>query len=96
MTPIVAVSPETPEELRKAVESGRVKAPFTFLSDPDKRQFRAWRCYDDFEDFPLHGTFLVASNDGKQALVRWQEISYTPFMEVEFLLAEAKRLLSIP
>jgi peroxiredoxin len=93
---VVAVSPETPEELRKAVESGRVKAPFTFLSDPDKRQFRAWRCYDDFEDFPLHGTFLVASSDRKQALVRWQEISYTPFMEVEFLLAEARRLLNLP
>ncbi len=92
---IVAVSPETPEQLRKSQESGLVKVPFPLLSDPDKRQFHAWRCYDDFEDFPLHGTFLVASTDRAQALVRWQEISYTPFMEAEFLLAECKRLLAL-
>ena len=92
---MVGVSPETPEEIRKSRDSGLVKASFPLLSDPERRQFRAWRCYDDFEDFPLHGTFLVASGDGKQALVRWQEISYTPFMDAEFLLAESKRLLSL-
>ena len=91
---IVAVSPETPEQLRKSQESGLVKVPFPLLSDPDKRQFHAWRCYDDFEDFPLHGTFLVASSDQIQALVRWQEISYTPFMEAEYLLEECRRLLA--
>jgi peroxiredoxin len=92
---IVAVSPETPEQLRKSQESGLVKVPFPLLSDPEKAQFHAWRCYDDFEDFPLHGTFLVASGDRRQAHVRWQEISYTPFMEAEFLLGECRRLLAI-
>jgi hypothetical protein len=39
---------------------------------------------------PLHGTFLI---DGK-GRVRWQEISYEPFMDAKFLLEESKRLLA--
>ena len=38
---------------------------------------------------PLHGTFLI----DRAGLVRWQDISYEPFEEVEFLLNESKRLL---
>ena len=48
--------------------------------------------FDDFENQPLHGTFLI-DRDG---LVRWQDISYEPFSEVDFLLKEAKRLLRLP
>ena len=43
----------------------------------------------DFEDQPLHGTFLI----DKAGKIRWQDISYQPFTEPEFLLKEAKRLL---
>jgi|GEM_PF-2698281 len=35
----------------------------------------AFRAYDDFEDQPLHGTFLI---DG-QSRIRWSNISYQPF-----------------
>ncbi|GIT05337.1 MAG: hypothetical protein CM1200mP29_07480 [Verrucomicrobiota bacterium] len=45
---------------------------------------------DDFEQQPLHGTFLI----DRQGLVRWQDISYEPFTKVEFLLEESKRLLA--
>ena len=38
------------------------------------------------------GEFLIDAN-GK---VRWQEISYEPFMAPKFLLDEAKRLLAQP
>ena len=47
---------------------------------------------DDFEEDELHGTFLI-DESGK---LRWQDISYEPFMEPEFLLKEAQRLLEIP
>ena len=42
-----------------------------------------------FEQQPLHGTFLL----DKTGLVRWQDISYEPFTDTEFLLKETKRLL---
>ena len=51
--------------------------------------FKAYRAYDDFEDMPLHGTFLI---DG-EGLIRWHDISYEPFLEPDFLLDEAKRIL---
>ena len=53
--------------------------------------FKAYRGFDDFEEMPLHGTFLI---DG-QGMVRWHDISYEPFLEVDFLLNEAKRLLTL-
>jgi peroxiredoxin len=65
---------------------------FPLLSDPTLKTFKAYRAYDDFEETPLHGTFLI-DPEGK---VRWQEISYEPFMAPKFLLDEAKRLLAQP
>ncbi len=41
---------------------------------------------------PLHGTFLIDGN----GRVRWQDVSYEPFTDVHFLLAESKRLLALP
>ena len=66
--------------------------PFPLVSDAELRIFKAYRVFDDFENQPLHGTFLI-DRDG---LVRWQDISYEPFSEVDFLLKEAKRLLRLP
>jgi hypothetical protein len=40
----------------------------------------------------LHGTFLI---DGR-GRVRWQDICYEPFTEVDFLLKESMRLLAQP
>jgi hypothetical protein len=45
----------------------------------------------DFENTALHGTFLI---DG-EGLVRWQDISYEPFADTQFLLDEVRRLLSL-
>ncbi len=66
--------------------------PFPLLADPELAAFRAWRCHDDFESMPLHGTFLV---DGA-GLVRWQDISFEPFTELAWLLGESRRLLALP
>src|SRR5439155_25394332 len=45
--------------------------------------------FDDFDGKPLHGTFLI---DGG-GRVRWQDVGMDPFMDGEFLLKEARRLL---
>ena len=92
---VVAVSTETSEELRAQREAGKIKYPFPLLSDASLKTFKEYRCYDDFENVPLHGTFLVDAKGGTPR-IRWQEISYTPFMEATFFLAEAKRLLRLP
>lgn len=68
------------------------RMPFPMLADPKLEAFKAWRCHDDFEDMPLHGTFLV---DAK-GRVRWQDISYEPFMDIDWLVTESRRLLALP
>jgi len=64
--------------------------PIPLVANPKLDVFRAYRAYDDFEKQPLHGTFLIDA-DG---MVRWQDISYEPFMDPDFLLKESQRLLS--
>jgi peroxiredoxin/DNA-binding beta-propeller fold protein YncE len=87
---IVAISSDDQAGLKSSIENytdGPI--PFPLLADPNLATFQTYRCYDDFEKLALHGTFFV---DG-QGLVRWQDISFEPFKDTKFLLAEAKRLL---
>jgi len=63
--------------------------PFPLLANGDLDIFKKYRCYDDFEDMTLHGTFLIDA----QGYVCWQDISYDPFMDPDFVLTESKRLL---
>src|SRR5437764_9257384 len=86
---MVAISMDTPEGLHKTFPNGGGAFPFPLLSDDKMEVFKLYRVYDDFEKMPLHGTFLV----DERGLVRWQDISYEPFRETAFLLAESKRLL---
>jgi peroxiredoxin len=91
---IVAVGTERPEDLHKtcALAKAAVGFPFPILADPALATFKAYRAFDDFETMPLHGTFLMDA-DG---LVRWQDISFKPFTDAKWLLAESKRLLALP
>jgi peroxiredoxin len=91
---IVAVGTEPPDELHKTFAKSADDAgfPFPILSDARLAAFKAYRAFDDFENTPLHGTFLI---DGS-GQVRWQDISYQPFTQAKWLLAEAKRLLALP
>jgi peroxiredoxin len=87
---VLAISTDNQAGLKMAIgnyEEG--KFPLTLLSNDKLDVFQQFRCYDDFEKKPLHGTFLI---DGL-GRVRWQDISYEPFTDPEFLLNEAKRLL---
>ena len=65
---------------------------FPLVADPTQSIFKLYRAFDDFEQKPLHGTFLIDA-EGK---VRWQDISFEPFMDAAFLLEETKRLLALP
>ena len=98
--PIVAISTDSPAGLAETFfysaggegEEKNAKNPFPFplLSDEKLNTFKAYRAYDDFEKMALHGTFLIDA----RGRIRWQDISYEPFMRTEWLLEECKRLLS--
>lgn len=70
-------------------ESPARAAAMTFLTDPGLGQFKAWHCFDDFENQPLHGTFLV----DREGNVRWWDVGRKPFDNAKFLLEESRRLL---
>jgi peroxiredoxin len=65
--------------------------PFPILSDSSKAAFKAVRAHDDFENELLHATLLIDTS-GRQ---RWQDVSWQPFSDTKFILAEAKRLLEL-
>ena len=89
---LVAISSDDVEGLKQSIENYKGGSlPLALVADSTLEAFKAYRCYDDFEQQALHGTFLI---DG-QGLVRWQDISYQPFMDTKFLLGESQRLLKI-
>jgi alkyl hydroperoxide reductase subunit AhpC len=65
-----------------------IKFPMPMLADPKLDLFKLHRAFDDFENQPLHATFLI---DGK-GNVRFQRISADPFLDVEFIKGEARRI----
>ena len=87
---VIAISTDKQINLKRALENLEGGFPFPLAADPDMAVFRKYRCYDDFEKVALHGTFLV---DAK-GRIRWQDISFEPFMNTQFLVRESKRLLS--
>ena len=88
---ILAISSDDDENLKQSITHFDGKLPFTIVNDPELEVFKEYRVHDDFEEQPLHGTFII-DGDG---LVRWQDISYEPFMDTDFLLTEAARLMNI-
>lgn len=90
--PILAISTDTVEDLKKSQDNyTKGEMPFPLVSDVQKEVFRQYTAHDDFEEQPLHGTFVL---DGKGRML-WSDISADPFMDLDFLIAEAKRLLSL-
>jgi peroxiredoxin len=89
---VFAISNEKTELLKKGLELFDSPMPIPLYSDPEQMTFMAYRCWDDFESVPLHGTFL----EDAQGRVRWHDIGSNPFTDVDFLLSESKRLLSLP
>ncbi len=86
---MIAISTDDQNGLLKSIEDAGTGSPIRLASDAEHEIFRKFRSFDDFENQPLHGTFLI---DG-MGKIRWQDISYQPFMDHQFLLAESERLL---
>ncbi len=90
--PILAISTDSVTALKESQENySKGDIPFPLISDEKKNVFKAYTAHDDFEDQPLHGTFVI---DGK-GRVLWTDISADPFMDLDFLLKEASRLLEL-
>jgi peroxiredoxin len=89
---LVAISSDDVDGLKISLENYQEgDFPFPLVADPTLEVFRAFRAYDDFEELPLHGTFLI-DGDGN---IRWHDLSYEPFMDASFVLKEAQRLLQL-
>ena len=65
-----------------------VDFPMPLLPDPDFAAFKTFGVFDDFEGMPLHGTFLIDARGD----VRFQKVASEPFLDVDFLKAEAARI----
>jgi peroxiredoxin len=77
----------------KALKNNKdgIAFPMPILADPKHELFKLYRSYDDFERQPLHGAFLIDAEGN----VRFQRISADPFLDVEFIKAEAGRVSRI-
>jgi peroxiredoxin len=81
-------SPEVLKDLAASYQDGGF--PFPLLSDPKLDAFKAYRCVD-FNNKPLHGTFLIDA----QGAVRWRQISDRPFNDPALVLGQAKQLAAV-
>ena len=88
---LAGISTETLSQLKSGLKNYDSAMRLPLMSNPEVDIFKAFRCYDDFEGLPLHGTFLIDTN----GRIRWQDIGYKPFMDSKFLLEEATRLLKL-
>lgn len=89
---IVAVSTDDAEATRLLKHNAEdVRFPMPLLADPELKTFRPYRAHDDFENQPLHGTFLIDGHGG----VRFHRISAEPFLDVEFVKKEAARIVKL-
>ncbi len=88
---LVVISTDQQEDLANDLKNFDGEMPYAWhLSDGSHQIFKKFRAYDDFEKQPLHATLLI----DEKGRVRWQDISYQPFMDHQFVLDEAKRLLN--
>ena len=88
---LIAITTETTQLLKKSQDRYNVDGGFPFLivADTTLELFKKVQAFDDFEGVPLHATCLI-DGDGR---MRWQDIGAEPFMDADFLLDEARRLL---
>jgi peroxiredoxin len=89
---VIGISTETLAELNAGIRQYDKEMHIRLHANPDLEVFRSFRAYDDFEGAPLHGTYLIDAT----GRVQWHDIGADPFMNVEFLLKESKRLLALP
>lgn len=86
---LVGISIEAEDTLKAGVQNYDPPFPFPLLANSNLEVFKAYHVYDDFQRKAMHGTFVI---DG-QGRIRWHDIRHEPFMDVQFVLDEARRLL---
>jgi tetratricopeptide (TPR) repeat protein len=59
-------------------------------TDANIEAFKKMWSYDQFEEIPIHGLFVLNSSRD----VVWQDISATAFLDIDFLMSELPRALS--
>ncbi|NRA48184.1 MAG: peroxiredoxin family protein, partial [Phaeodactylibacter sp.] len=90
--PILAISTDDVSKLKKSQDNySKGDIPFPIVSNAKKDMFKKYTAYDDFEDQPLHGTFVLNAKGS----ILWSDISADPFMELDFLIKEANRLIAL-
>ena len=92
--PVLAISTDAVNELKHSQANYQADGgmfPFPLVADPAMNGFRAYGAHDDFENKALHGTFLI-DPDGR---ILWSDVAADPFMDLDFLLKESKRLLPL-
>jgi peroxiredoxin len=88
---VVGIGTDSPEDLKDLAASYQDGGfPFPLLSDAKLDAFKAYRCVD-FNNKPLHGTFLIDA----QGAVRWRQISDRPFNDPALVLGQAKQLAAV-
>lgn len=90
--PILAISTDDVPNLKKSQTNYKKgEIPFPIISDSRKDIFKKYTSHDDFENKPLHGTFVI----DKTGRIIWSDISADPFMDLDFLIKESSRLLKL-
>jgi peroxiredoxin len=89
---LLAISSDDEAGLFKSIENYDGPLPVSLASDTTLSTFKAYRCYDDFEQQPLHGTFVIDA----AGHIRWHDVGAEPFMDAAFVLSEAQRLTTLP
>jgi len=91
----IAITSDNLENLQRVTgsdveksETGKKLLPFPVFADPGLNAFKAFRAYDDFDEFPMHATFLL---DPKGRIL-WSDVGHSPFNHPEALLQETQRL----
>ncbi len=88
---VIAISSDELAKLQQSqADYDGEEIPFPLVANHSLDVFKTYRAFDDFEGQTLHGTYLIDAN----GRIRWQDISYDPFMDIDFLLKESKRLLA--
>ena len=95
---MVAISTDSVETLalrlgKSAAKTPQARAQFPYLivADPELSAFKNYGVFDDFENGPMHATFLI----GPRGRILWSDVGHEPFNHPEPLLGEAKRLLKL-
>ncbi len=85
-TEVVAISSALPE--RVASSEKMASLTIRLLSDTDHANAKRFHSYDEFEEMELHSTILIDGH-GK---VRWARTGGDPFMDLDFLVGQIKRV----